>query len=242
MSGHSKWSTIKRKKGAQDAARGKIFSRIAKEIIIAARESGGDPNANAKLRTAITKAKSENMPNDNIERAIKRGTGETEGATYEEVVYEGYAKGGVAVMVECLTDNKNRTMPEIRHVFSKYGGSLGELGSVAYLFSRKGIIVYDAAQLSEEAFLEYALEGGAEDVKVEDGVCEVITAPELFSQVVQSMEDKACKPLQADIIRIPSSYVEHDEPTTEKILTLIEKLEELDDVQSVSHNLALPAA
>ncbi len=238
MSGHSKWSTIKRKKGAQDAARSKTFSRIAKEIIIAARESGGDPSTNAKLRTAITKAKSENMPNDNIERAIKRGMGETEGATYEEVVYEGYAKGGVAIMVECLTDNKNRTTPEIRHVFSKYGGSLGELGSVAYLFSRKGIIVYDATELSEELFFEYALESGAEDVKIENNVHEVITAPELFSHVVQKLEEKQCTPLQADIIRIPTNYVELDVQTSEKILTLIEKIEDLDDVQAVSHNLA----
>lgn len=240
MSGHSKWSTIKRKKGAQDAARGKIFGRIVREIIIAAREGGGDPSANPRLRTAIIKAKSENMPGDNIDRAIKRGTGEVEGMRYEEVLYEGYAKGGVAVLVECLTDNKNRTTPEVRHAFSKYGGSMGESGCVAYLFARRGVLVYDAAVYGEEALFEAALESGAEDVQSADGVLEVLTDPDAFSEVASLLEQKNYKPMQADIMRIPATYIEQDAETSEKIIALIEKLEELDDVQAVWHNLAAP--
>lgn len=240
MSGHSKWSTIKRKKGAQDAARGKIFGRIVREIIIAAREGGGDPSANPRLRTAIIKAKSENMPGDNIDRAIKRGTGEVEGMRYEEVLYEGYAKGGVAVLVECMTDNKNRTTPEVRHAFSKYGGSMGESGCVAYLFARRGVLVYDAAVYGEEALFEAALESGAEDVQSADGVLEVLTDPDAFSEVASLLEQKNYKPMQADIMRIPATYIEQDAETSEKIIALIEKLEELDDVQAVWHNLAAP--
>ena len=239
MSGHSKWSTIKRKKGAQDAARGKIFSKISKEIIIAAKEGGGDPDSNSRLRTAIIKARSENMPNDNIERAIKRATGEAEDVTYEEILYEAYAKGGVAVLVQCLTDNKNRTTPEVKHLLSKHGGSLGESGCVAYLFERKGVIVYDAKEYEEEVFFEAALDSGADDVQISDEFIEVSTTPDNFSQVAQNLEEKNYKPLKADVMLVPSTYVEQDADTAEKIMNLVEKLEELDDVQSVYHNLLI---
>ena len=188
MSGHSKWSTIKRKKGATDAKRGKIFTRLIKEITVAARSGGGDPDGNPRLRTAIAGAKAENMPKDNIDRAIKKGTGELEGAVYDEIVYEGYGPSGVAVLVECMTDNRNRTVAEVRHCFSKSGGNLGESGCVAFMFDKKGVILVDKETISEDKLMDLALDAGAEDVVEEETEFQVVTAPEDFEAVRESLE------------------------------------------------------
>jgi YebC/PmpR family DNA-binding regulatory protein len=240
MSGHNKWSTIKHKKGAQDAKRGKLFTKLIKEITVAARDGGGDPETNPNLRTAITKAKSENMPKDNIERAIKKGTGEIEGVNYEENIYEGYAPGGVAILVETLTDNKNRTAADMRSIFTKHNGNLGETGCVSYLFKRKGLIVFDASRYSEDAIFEAALEAGAEDVSNEGEEIEVTTSPEEFNEVVDALEKAGFESLRAEVTRIPEATVELDPETTHKAMKLIEKLDDHDDVNSVSTNLEIP--
>lgn len=241
MSGHSKWSTIKRKKGANDAARGKVFAKISKEIMIAVREGGSaDANANTRLRAAIIKGHSENMPNSNIERAIKKGLGDSDGERFDEITYEGYAPGGIAVMVYCLTDNKNRTGPEVRHVFSKYGGNLGENGCVSYMFQRRGIILVARNGMSEDQMFEVALEAGADDVGVENDFFEIITSPELFSEVTKVLEEHKHTIEHAEISMIPDTYIKIDDKGTEQsAMTLIEQMEELDDVQLVSHNLEL---
>ena len=237
MSGHSKWSTIKRKKGAADAKRGRIFTRLIKEITVAARMGGGDPEGNPRLRSAIATAKTENMPKDNIERAIKKGTGELEGAVYEEISYEGYGPGGVAVLVDCMTDNKNRTVADIRHAFSKSGGNLGETGCVSWMFDKKGSIMVDKDNTDEEELMDKALEAGAEDVVEEDNVYQVITAPEDFETVREALEADGMKFIEASITMIPQNVVEvTDEKPAKQILKLLESLEDHDDVQSVSSN------
>ncbi|MGB5218482.1 MAG: YebC/PmpR family DNA-binding transcriptional regulator [Smithella sp.] len=237
MSGHSKWSTIKRKKGAIDAKRGKIFTKIIKEITLAARLGGGDIEGNARLRQAVLLAKEENMPKDNIERAIKKGIGGGEGAAnYEEITYEGYGPGGAAVLVEIMTDNKNRTVAEIRHIFSKHGGNLGENGCVSWMFAKKGSIVIDNKVIGEDALMEFALESGAEDVKSEESEYEVITDPASFETVKKALDEKGIKHLEARISMIPSNTVKLGENKAEQMLKMMEKLEDNDDVQNVYSN------
>jgi YebC/PmpR family DNA-binding regulatory protein len=237
MSGHSKWSTIKRKKGAIDAKRGKIFTKIIKEITLAARLGGGDIDGNARLRQAVMAAKEENMPKDNIERAIKKGIGGGEGAAaYEEVTYEGYGPGGAAVIVDVMTDNKNRTVAEIRHIFSKHGGNLGENGCVSWIFAKKGSIVIDKKAIGEDELMELVLEAGAEDVKTEGSEYEVITEPAAFEAVKKSIDDKGIKHLSASISKIPSNTVKLDAGKAESMLKMMEKLEDNDDVQNVYSN------
>lgn len=237
MSGHSKWSTIRHKKGAVDTRRGKIFSKLIKEITIAARMGGGDPEGNARLRQAIQAAKAENMPKDNIERAIKKGTGELAGGiAYEETTYEGYGPGGVAVLVEVMTDNKNRTVAEIRHIFSKHGGNLGENGCVAWMFDKKGSIIFDKSAVSEDALMEIILDAGGEDVKEEENQFEVITDPDSFETVRIAVEDAGLSYIVAEISMIPQTLVTLDEASAAKMLRLMEKMEDNDDVQHVYAN------
>lgn len=237
MSGHSKWSTIKRKKGAIDAKRGKLFTKIIKEITLAARLGGGDPEGNARLRQAIAAAKEENMPKDNIERAIKKGTGTGEGTVnYEEVTYEGYGPGGVAVLVQVMTDNKNRTVAEIRHILSKHGGNLGENGCVAWMFEKKGSILIDKKALQEDEIMELALDVGAEDVREEENEYEIITDPSSFEQVKKAIDAKGIKSIEARIGMVPQNTVALEESKAEQMLKMMEKLEDNDDVQNVYAN------
>jgi YebC/PmpR family DNA-binding regulatory protein len=240
MSGHSKWSSIKHKKGAADAKRGKIFTKIIKEISVAARLGGGDADANPRLRTAILKAKSVNMPKDNMERAIKKGSGDLEGVDYIELVYEGYGPGGVALIIETLTDNKNRTAADVRSTLTKNGGNLGETGSVSYLFHRKGVIIFDAEKYSEEDIFEAALEAGADDVSTEGDIVEVLTSPEDFHTVVDALEAVGFENTSAELTLIPESTITLSLEKTAKALKLIDKIEDYDDVQSVSTNLEIP--
>jgi YebC/PmpR family DNA-binding regulatory protein len=237
VSGHSKWSTIKRKKGAADAKRGRIFTRLIKEITVVARMGGGDPEGNPRLRSAIATAKSENMPKDNIERAIKKGTGELEGAVYEEISYEGYGPAGVAVLVDCMTDNKNRTVADIRHAFSKSGGNLGESGCVSWMFDKKGSILVDKEVMGEEELMDKALEAGAEDVVEEDNVYQVVTTPDDFEGVREALEADGVKFIEASVSMIPQNVVDiTEEKSARQILRLLESLEEHDDVQNVFSN------
>lgn len=240
MSGHSKWSTIKRKKGAADAKRGRIFTRLIKEITIAARTGGGDPEGNPRLRTAIATAKAQNMPKENIERAIKRGTGELEGVAYEEVVYEGYAAGGVAVMVEAVTDNKNRTVSDLRYIFNKYNGSLAATGAVKHLFSRQGLITFPKQGIDEEKLMEVALEAGAEDIRDDGQVFEVVTKPADLEPVREALEKAGLVPESAELARVASALVGVDNKQAGVVLRLLEALEEHDDVQNVWTNADLP--
>jgi YebC/PmpR family DNA-binding regulatory protein len=240
MSGHSKWASIKHKKGAADAKRGKLFTKIIKEIIVAARLGGGDPDGNPRLRSCLLKAKSANMPKDNVERAIKKGTGELEGVEYTEMTYEAYGPGGVAILIEILTDNKNRTAAEIRHILSKGGGNLGESGCVSYLFKRKGIIAFDSSKYKEDDILDAALEAGAEDV-VNDGTSiEVTTEPDDFETVLEVLTKAGFENTFAEVSTIPDSTISLDHEKTVKAVKLIESLEDNDDVQSVATNLDLP--
>jgi YebC/PmpR family DNA-binding regulatory protein len=232
MSGHSKWATIKRAKGAKDAARGKLFGRIIKEISIAARDGGGDIDGNPRLRLAVDKAKAANMPNDNIARAIKRGTGEIEGVTYEEASYEGYGPGGVAFLVEVITDNKNRTVAEIRHLFSKNNGNLGENGSVAWKFSKQGIIAVPAT-VSEDELMMIALEAGAEDITSDDSGFEVSCAPSEFEAVKAALEAAGIEITEASVQMLPQNTMKVEGKEAEGVLRLYEALEEHDDVQEV---------
>lgn len=241
MSGHSKWSSIKHKKAALDAKRGKLFTRYIREINIAARLGGGDPDSNPRLRTAIDGARSVNMPNDNIKKAIQRGTGELEGAAYEEISYEGYGPGGVAMIVESVTDNKNRTVAEVRHIFSKYGGNLGENGCVAWMFARKGLLVVSRTAAEEDALLEIVLENGAEDMQTEEESYEITCQPEDLEQIRQALQEKDIEVLSAERAMIPSTYIELSGKTAQQMIKLIEKLEELDDVQNVWNNVDIPA-
>lgn len=240
MSGHSKWATIKRKKGATDAKRGALFTKLIKEISVAARSGGGDINGNPRLRTAVLKAKSFNMPNDNIDRAIKKGTGELEGVTYEEVRYEGYGPGGVAIMIDCVTDNRNRTTPEIRTILSKNGGNLGDTGSVNYLFNKKGVIIIEAGQISEDDAMELLLDFDVEDIKEEDGSLVVTTAPEAFNNVVDALTKKNLKLAENSITYVPVTTTTLDEKKAEQTLRLVELLEDQDDVQNVYSNYDIP--
>ena len=241
MSGHSKWSTIKRKKGAIDAKRGKIFTKLIKEITVSARMGGGDPDANPRLRTAVLAAKTENMPKDNIERAIKKGTGDLEGASYEEILYEGYGPAGVAVLVETMTDNKNRTVADVRYFFSKSGGNLGESGCVAWMFDKKGVIVVDKEAAGEEELLETSLEAGAEDVVEEDSSYQIVTTPEDFNQVVENLEKSGLQYVEASITMMPKNVVGvSEESAARSLLKLLENLEDHEDVQKVHANFDIP--
>lgn len=241
MSGHSKWHTIKHKKGAADAKRGQMFTKLIKEISISARMGGGDPEANPRLRTVILKAKAGNMPRENIERAIKKGTGELEGVSYEEILYEAYGPGGVAILIDILTDNKNRAAAEIRNLLNKGGGNLGSANSVAYLFKRKGVINYDPAKYKEDDILAVAIDAGAEDVFSDPDSIEVTTSPEDFEAVVKAMETKGFEHSMAEIVRVADTTVTLDNDKTQKALKLVEHLEDHEDVQSVATNLEIPA-
>lgn len=236
MSGHSKWHTIKHKKGALDAKRGKLFTKLIKEITVAARTGGGDPDANARLRKAISDAKGANMPNDTIDRAVKRGTGELEGVSYEEITYEGYGPGGVAIMVDSMTDNRNRTVAEIRHLFSKSGGNLGASGSVSYLFDKKGYIVVDKAARSEDELFELVIEAGAEDLRDDEDNFEIITAPENFDAVLSAVKAAGIEPQVAEVEMVPQNYIKLEGQDARQMLKLMESLEDHDDVQKVSAN------
>jgi YebC/PmpR family DNA-binding regulatory protein len=241
MSGHSKWSTIKRKKGAVDAKRGKIFGRLAKEVAVAARLGGGDPSGNPRLRAAIAAAKAENMPGDNITRAIRKGSGEGGGAVLEEIFLEGYGPAGVALMVETLTDNKNRTVSDVRHLITKYGGSLGEPGCVAWMFDKKGVIVFDRGEVNEDQLMEAALECGAEDLQSDESQFEVLTDPTTFLEVKEALEARGFKPALAEVQMRPKTTVKIDEEkSAQQLLRLVELLEEHDDVNDVFANFDIP--
>ena len=240
MSGHSKWAGIKHKKAKVDAQRGRVFTKIIREITVAARVGGGDPAGNPRLRTATQAAKAVNMPSDNIERAIKKGTGELEGVSYEEITYEGYGPGGVAVMVEVVTDNKNRTVGEIRKLFSKNGGSLGEVGCVGFLFEKKGYIQVDAAKVDEDQLLSIALEARAEDLQREESVFAVTTVPKDFEKVRDAIVKSGIQPLSAEITMVPKSTVKLEGKPAEQMLRLMEEMEEHDDVQHVYANFDIP--
>jgi len=241
MAGHSKWHNIRHKKAKMDAKRGQIFTKLIREITVAARQGGGDPEFNPRLRMAIEKAKQHNMPAENIERAIKKGTGELEGVTYEEVSYEGYGPEGVAIIVECLTDNRNRTTGEIRHLFSKYGGNLGATGCVSFMFEDKGIILVPKEGLDEETIFEKAIEAGAEDVIMDDeNYYEIRTAPTDLYAVKENLEKEGLKIEKAELTKIPTTTVEvKDQETAEKLMKLLEALEEQDDVQKVYSNFEM---
>lgn len=236
MAGHSKWANIKHRKAAQDAKRGKIFTRLIREIVVAARQGGGDPETNPRLRAAIDKALSNNMKKDTIDTAVKRGSGDLEGDNVEELSYEGYGPGGVAIFVETMTDNRNRTVSEVRYAFSKHNGNLGTDGSVAYLFNKRGVLSF-SAETDEEALMEGALEAGAEDIVTnDDGSFDVFTTPEDFGAVKDALEQAGLSPLHAEVSFIPETRSQLDEGDAEKFLKLIDALEELDDVQEVYHN------
>ena len=237
MSGHSKWHTIKHKKGALDAKRGKIFTKLIKEITVAARTGGsGDVEANARLRKVVNDAKGQNMPNDTIDRAIKRGTGELEGVNYDEITYEGYGVGGVAVLVETMTDNRNRTVAELRHIFSKNGGNLGEAGSVAWMFDKKGYIVVDKAAKSEDELFEIAIEAGADDVQDEGDVFEIFTTPENFEAVNEAIKKAGIEPQAAEVSMIAQNYIELTGADAKQMMKLYDAIDDNDDVQKVYAN------
>ncbi len=240
MSGHSKWSSIKHKKAVKDARKGRLFTKLIKEITVAARTGGGDINANPRLRTAVMAAKAASMPNDNIDRAIKRGTGELEGVSYEEIQYEGYGPGGAAILVRVLTDNKNRTVQEIRHIFAKHGGNLGESGCVAWMFDKKGLITVDKSKVEEDRLISLALEAGVEDVREDDGLFELVMQPEDFEKVRDTLEREKVPVTTAQVTMIPKSTVALDGPSAEQVLKLTEELEDHDDVQSVAANFDIP--
>ena len=235
MSGHSKWATIKHKKGALDAKRGKIFTRLIREITMAAK-SGGDPDKNPRLRKAISDAKAENMPADNIKRAVQRGTGELPGATYEEFNMEGYGPGGVAVLVELSTDNRNRTVSEIRHAFSKNGGNLGEAGSVAWMFHKKGDVLVPKAAAKEDDLMSLVIDAGGEDLKDDGETWEILTDPSAFEAVVEALKKANITPVSAEIAMIPQNYIKLEGTAANQMIRLVEALEELDDVQHVYSN------
>lgn len=240
MSGHSKWANIKHRKAAQDAKKGKIFTKLIREITVAARVGGDDLNSNPRLRTAVLKARENNMPMDNIERAIKKGTGALDGSTYEEVRYEGYGPGGVAIMVDCMTDNKNRTTPEIRTIFSKNGGNLGETGCVSFLFDKKGVINIDASATTEDKVMEILLDYDVEDIKTEDNTIVVYTAPEKFNDILEVIRSNSLPTLNSEITYVPQTTVQLEGQKASQCLRLIEALEDHDDVQSVHANFDIP--
>jgi YebC/PmpR family DNA-binding regulatory protein len=236
MSGHSKWATIKHKKGAADAKRGKIFTRVIKEITIAAKGGGGDPDGNPRLRTAIAAAKAENMPADNIKRAIQKGTGELEGTSYEEMTYEGYGPGGVAILVDVLTDNKNRAASEIRHTFSKNGGNLGAPGSVSHMFSKKGVIVIAKSAADEDKLTEVVLDAGADDLSDEGENWEVLTSPKEYEAVVTALKAAKITPEHAEVTMVASTYTKLDGAPATAMMRLLEAIDDLDDTQNVYSN------
>jgi YebC/PmpR family DNA-binding regulatory protein len=240
MSGHSKWSTIKHKKGATDAKRGKIFTKIIKEITVAARMGGGDPETNPRLRGALNSARSENMPKDTFERAIKKGTGDLEGVNYEEILYEGYGPGGVAVLVECLTDNRNRTIAEVRQVFNKAGGNVGTDGCVAWMFDKKGLIVVDKVDSDEDTLMEVALDAGAEDIKEESDSFEIITEPSDFDAVKEAVDGAGIKYEMAEITMIPQNMTKVDGKEAEQMINFMEALDDCDDIQKFYSNADIP--
>jgi YebC/PmpR family DNA-binding regulatory protein len=236
MGGHSHWSTIKRKKGAEDAKRGKVFTKIIREITSAARIGGGDPNGNPRLRLAIDKAKDANMPADNIKKAIQRGTGELPGVTYEEAVYEGYGPGGVAILIEIASDNKNRTVSEVRNLMDKHGGRMGEAGCVSWMFHKKGYLVVEKSKADEEKLMNLVLEAGAEDLRTDEGNFEILTAPADFENVRKALATQQIEPATAEVTFVPQSYVRLEEKDAELMLKLMESLEDHDDVQAVHAN------
>jgi YebC/PmpR family DNA-binding regulatory protein len=240
MSGHSKWATIKHAKGAADAKRGQMFTKLIKEISIAARMGGGSIDGNPRLRTAVLKARVANMPKDNIERAIKKGTGELEGVTYEELTYEAYAPGGVALLIEVLTDNKNRAAADVRNILTRAGGQLATAGSVSRLFKRQGTISLDGEKYTEDQVMEAAIEGGAEDVALSGGIIEVKTTPEDFEAVVTTLNEKSFETMSAEISMVAEADISLDNEGTAKALKLIDRLEENDDVQNVYSNISIP--
>jgi len=240
MSGHSKWATIKHKKGALDAKRGKIFTRLIKEITIAAK-AGGDPDGNPRLRTAILAAKAENMPADNIKRAIQRGTGELEGASYEEVTFEGYGPGGVAILVDVLTDNRNRAVSEIRHTLAKNGGNLGETGSVKFMFQKKGLIAVEKSAAGEEQLMDIVLEHGGEDLRDEGDTWEIITDPHAYEAVANAVKAAGIAPVMSEITMLASTYTKLEGQPANQMVRLLEALEDLDDVQNVHSNFDMDA-
>ncbi len=238
MSGHSKWHNIQAKKGKADAARGKIFTKLGRELLIAVKQGGPDPSGNSKLKDVIAKCKAANMPNDTINNAIKKAAGAGNNENYEEIVYEGYGTNGVAVIVECNTDNKNRTAADVRHVFSKAGGNLGTTGCVSYLFNKKGVIVIEkeTCKINEEDLMMLAIENGAEDFETEEEIYQITTAPEDFSNVREALEAEGLEFLEAEVQMVPTTYVKLDETSGEKMQRLIDNLEDLDDVSEVYHN------
>ena len=242
MSGHSKWHNIQAKKGKADAQRGAVFTKIGREIAIAVREGGANPESNGKLRDIIAKAKANNMPNDNIQRSIKKASGELSNVVYEEITYEGYAPGGVAVIVDCISDNRNRTASDVRHCFAKYGGNLGTTGSVGFMFDERGVLVVERETgMDEDEMMMTALDAGAEDVKVDDDVFEILTAPNDFSTVRENLEKQGIAFLSAEVAKIPQNTVAVTDPDTVlKIQKMLDLLEENDDVQNVFHNADLP--
>jgi len=242
MSGHSKWHSIKHKKGATDAKRGKLFTKFIKEITVAARTGGGDPDANARLRKAILDAKAGNMPNDTIDRAVRRGTGAEEGVNYEEITYEGYGPGGVALLIEAVTDNRNRTVAEIRHMFSKNGGNLGEAGSVGWLFEKKGYIVVDKTAKPEDELFDIAIEAGADDLRDDEDNFEIITSPENFEGVQSAIKAAGIEPQMAEVSMVPQTYVKLEGSSAQQMLRLMETIEDHDDVQKVYANFDIDEA
>jgi YebC/PmpR family DNA-binding regulatory protein len=242
MSGHSKWHSIKHKKGATDAKRGKLFTKFIKEITVAARTGGGDPDANARLRKAILDAKAGNMPNDTIDRAIRRGTGAEEGVSYEEITYEGYGPGGVALLIESVTDNRNRTVAEIRHMFSKNGGNLAAAGAVAWMFEKKGYIVVDKAAKPEEELFDIAIEAGADDLRDDEENFEIITSPEKFENVQSAIKSAGIEPQMAEVSMVPQTYVKLEGSNAQQMLRLMETIEDHDDVQKVYANFDIDDA
>lgn len=240
MSGHSKWASIKHKKGAADAKRGKVFTKLIREITVAAKIGGGDPNGNARLRAAIQAAKAENMPKDNIERAIKKGTGELEGTSYEEVNYEAYGPGGVAVLIDCLTDNKNRTVADLKHAFDRHGGSLGSPGCVSWIFVKKGLMVFDKSAAEEEKILEIALDGGADDVRQTGSQFEVVMEPSDFEKVRKAFDSAGLPYSLAEITMIPQNTVRLEGKKAEQMLNLMEALDDIDDISHVYANFDIP--
>ena len=241
MSGHSKWATIKHKKGALDAKRGKIFTRLIKEIAVAAKNGGGDPDGNPRLRTAILAAKAENMPADNIKRAIQRGTGELEGVSYEEASFEGYGPGGVAVLVDVLTDNRNRAVSEIRHTFAKNGGNLGESGSVRFMFSKKGLIAVEKSAASEEKLMDIVLESGGEDLSDEGDTWEIVTDTGSFEAVAGAVKAAGIPTVMSEVTMIASTYTKLEGAAAAQMMRLLDALEDLDDVQNVHSNVDMDA-
>lgn len=240
MSGHSKWASIRHKKGAVDAKRGKIFSKLIKEITVAARLGGGDPEGNPRLRVAVQAAKAQNMPKDNIARAIKKGTGELAGTSYEEYNYEAYGPGGVALMMNCLTDNRNRTIADIKHIFERHGGNLGEPGCVSWMFEKRGLVVFEKNSVEEEKLLDLALEAGAEDIKESETQFEVLTDPADFESIKKVFDDEGLSYSLAEISMIPQNTVKLEGRDAERVLSLLEALEENDDVSQVYANFDIP--